>query len=1823
MNENEEILSNISYTNSDFRSIYPELLDTAKKLTNKWDPSLSNEADPGVVLLKENAMVADKNNYHIDKNVLECFPLSCTQQASARQLYDLAGYNMHWYKSGICDITFSLTNTITEINEINNTRLSSVYIPVNTQVVDQTGEYIYTTLEKSTELGGIDKSATCMAIQGKIVKYELNGNYNITLDNLDEDLRIYFPESFIAQNGIFVYNNDQVISKFENSGEDENIWKIVDNLNQYPSGSKIFKFGVSISNDTCYIQFPDDIASLIKDGLNIYYTITQGLAGSVKSGVLDTFNSDVVNKYSEEGSVKNLVLNDYIRISNSASVEASDVESLNDAYKNYKKQVGTFNTLVTRKDYESAIYNLNYNNKPITSNIVVADRTSDMNASTSVMQWDLNSSYKKLSVKKDSEGKDILNAYDIVLYMLKKPSSLETVKDFNASFESDYSIDTLNKVDEQLDSLKCVQHNYIIPSETLGNYFDVENICQLNGVVTTYYKVTSTDAKSIENNVRNALIQKYNAREIDFGNELSYNELVDTIKNADSRIRNVSLNVPTYIPNIHFNNNVDRKSAYGDTQDAKLFNDTVIAKMVLAGNTQLFKFVDDFQIDFGQLNSNRFDNIKSISSSVQIDLLKNSSYTLRKNELITIVYPVLADIEKYGSMVEYDWTGPTIYSGKMHVISDNDELKLKVVDPTSGQTTTRILNNLNYGGKIISSNITINENSTGRLYSNEYIYIKELSKVDRDLNTNYYIITNNRQRINGTDYCSLDFTSSNNFEVLLKDNEYFIYNDIIGEGVVIKGSGTTIKMNTDSDTQLSCPVVDITSYLEESSQLENLSWKKLPKSITIFENNILNLSEGDTCSIKNSFNDIQLSLPGKENDFVDFYENSSITDIDTTNKQFIIGNKTYYYNTDSPNIAIYTNPSHLISGNSTNHFVYGDFSIYIDFATNKAYYGPKPSSGITISSKKFTDGGITYTISGSSGSYTVSDGINTYVADQFNNVVINTFLYYLDIDDSKVIKYYDAPKDIIDNRFSWIYSNRYFYIRGISGNLKIIFQANIADNNNNVELSYDNQTKVIYHIDLDNAKLSVKDNSNISINYNINKEESSSAYLTVLNIPDYKIKLQSRLLIHADNSVSQILLLEDKPSEHPTLTYHTQSVKLTDMSNNNVDLPYLSEGNVINNLMFNYAVDLPGGNDMDVRVLDESSDTYKYDLSAYYYNSSYMVKGYSDSNIMLNTFIIKNILYSISGTDKNYVISGSDYSSIKADSSNNFTIDSVTYHIDVTSNDGTNIKGNITHDLSWYPIINRLVKLSANYYSIYGSNDNLSLVDINNVCNVSSTNTFNINDVIYTLDLNNHVITDDDASYSIINNIFIIDELAYMIIGKTNNYVIIKIGSYKSKSNYATDTPGNYIHTKDGTVYVYRNEYATPVSSNILSISTSSYKITGTYWQGFSVNIDGDTYTIEASSSTVPTYMRNSSGSYKINSDGFCYISDKNKYYYVNLSSNRVILYKNIPLTNNIFNYETVEYTLFESYPIYNDYTSFTSGINYIDYYVTSSSGYIKVSSSNYQQLFASDQGRTPGTTPAYTFSCYYAAYENNIIDATTDNKFKIYDINYSINLSNNIVSSEAILDMTREDGLLNFYTNSYHSFDVNYTFSGDVSDYKYYVLPVYVRLDTNVKLNITSSSDQSLSLNDFYSASTPDIFAKSITISESGNYILFIKSGQLNFKFLSDDAYDWTKGNNNMTLKYIQKFNGVNDSEINPEYNIFSYDINDSNRLVSVLDIMNELKGDNNFDWSYIVPDKYKVLSPLTANSYFKINHIYNRYTIPKIDLAKSNIKVNPSSIS
>ena len=129
-------------------------------------------------------------------------------------------------------------------------------------------------------------------------------------------------------------------------------------------------------------------------------------------------------------------------------------------------------------------------------------------------------------------------------------------------------------------------YNYVI---TLFNYvkcYIYKNIYKLTGTVSTYYKVSSTDATEIENNIRTALYRKFNARNIDFGVEIEYDDIVDTIVSADSRIKYVNLNQPEYVFRVMMSNDL-----IGSAENSRVLTPAqqvdILCKMITAGNTNV------------------------------------------------------------------------------------------------------------------------------------------------------------------------------------------------------------------------------------------------------------------------------------------------------------------------------------------------------------------------------------------------------------------------------------------------------------------------------------------------------------------------------------------------------------------------------------------------------------------------------------------------------------------------------------------------------------------------------------------------------------------------------------------------------------------------------------------------------------------------------------------------------------------------------------------------------------------------------------------------------------------------------------------------------------------------------------------------------------------------------------------------------------------------------------------------------------------------------------------------------------------------------------
>ena len=370
VNKNQDI----SYTNLDFSTIYTELVDLAKQLSYRWDPSISDESDPGVVLLKLSALLADKMNYNIDKSVLEAFPLSVTQEGSARQLYEQLGYYMNWYESAVVPINF------TWIGEKLNAE--TVYtIPRFTIITDSESSLSYTLIGtyrnndlivSDCKLPADGTTVQMIAMEGTPTTYSFLGETKITSQMIDENNRLYFETKYISQNGIFIRNsgNDQ-----DNYSE----WKRVDNLYEQPYNGLRYKFGIDSVSDVAYLEFPDNYAELIGSGIEIVYLVIDPEFSNIPTQVLDRF---LVNVTPSEASSVVLSI-DNVKIENTTPAYGhKNAESINQAYTNYKRTVGTFKTLITLRDY------LNYlllEGEELCSNGFVTDRTNDPQVSYKIM----------------------------------------------------------------------------------------------------------------------------------------------------------------------------------------------------------------------------------------------------------------------------------------------------------------------------------------------------------------------------------------------------------------------------------------------------------------------------------------------------------------------------------------------------------------------------------------------------------------------------------------------------------------------------------------------------------------------------------------------------------------------------------------------------------------------------------------------------------------------------------------------------------------------------------------------------------------------------------------------------------------------------------------------------------------------------------------------------------------------------------------------------------------------------------------------------------------------------------------------------------------------------------------------------------------------------------------------------------------------------------------------------------------------------------------------------------------------------------------------
>ena len=703
----------LSPTKKDFYQIWNELLDTAKKIGVIWDPTSTNEADPGIVLLKVLTAIADKLNYNVDKALLEIYMPSATQEESVRRLCDMLGYSMKYYRSATTPVTISYNGADKHLSATNLFEIPKYTVITNT---DNDVSYCLTTPVVFNDSNVTSKQVE--AIEGMLESCKVNGNEIISLINLDDNNRFYFPETQIAENGIFIHNVTYT-AKLDDEGKptrelittEGDGWESVDNLNTQKINSKVFKFGYDSTEKLPYVQFPEDIANIIGDGLFIKYMRTNGVNGNIAARTLNKFQTidDIIKHSSPTGvagdtNFADENLEEVLSVANiSIAINGANKESINDAYNNYKKTIGTFDTLVSCRDYMNKIYtmmqkdlapDISMDTTPLVSNIIVSDIRDDINSSYTLCtfnQYGIN--YVDMTIK--DAGKELINNFDLRLYPFTVISNTSLKSEYVNSFK--YSSGNLNNITKLLEKNKTISHVFVAPKE--DDIACIKNYLKLNAKITTNYKITRAEESVILKNIYSNIYATFNMRQVDFGEEIPFDSILDCIKNADSRIKNVSLDEPIIVTKVAL---VDGTTEYaisgtGNTPEGDRAYNQLALRNILAGKISLFEYNENFKTELTETKASGTDTsgdtnysdvyfpvdttkkIRKLTATYEpvIDSISSAQpLVLTENEAIQFRAPNLRTVMTYPAYVNYFLKLGTATPTEAKYIAKNEEYQL-------------------------------------------------------------------------------------------------------------------------------------------------------------------------------------------------------------------------------------------------------------------------------------------------------------------------------------------------------------------------------------------------------------------------------------------------------------------------------------------------------------------------------------------------------------------------------------------------------------------------------------------------------------------------------------------------------------------------------------------------------------------------------------------------------------------------------------------------------------------------------------------------------------------------------------------------------------------------------------------------------------------------------------------------------------------------------------------------------------------------------------------------------------------------------------------
>ena len=368
----------VKYTSRDYESIMKDFWDIVPAMTELWKPEAS--ADPGVVLGKFLASVADMLGVNLDWLANEMFAPSVRQRKNAEKLFGLIGYELGWYTAARTEVTFTnLTSDEDGTSQdivldfgFNGSNFST--LNAYTDITGQSRVITYNILPMTNRFGATDTrsrrsivadfndvfesvdtvilrpgdSVTRVAIEGEL------RSYSISVEAVKKnDYIIKIPSQHIDTTAIWIRaSNSKNADKFRDTQ-----WRQVSSAADFITPEP--RFAVTYDNySNAQIQiskYLDELENYDQCWLNIYWIDCSGIIGCVSDDALKNYlqakpDDDITGL--ETANILGISnLSNTLELPNTNTITGRSPETAKEAYLNSRNYINTFDSLVTLPDF--------------------------------------------------------------------------------------------------------------------------------------------------------------------------------------------------------------------------------------------------------------------------------------------------------------------------------------------------------------------------------------------------------------------------------------------------------------------------------------------------------------------------------------------------------------------------------------------------------------------------------------------------------------------------------------------------------------------------------------------------------------------------------------------------------------------------------------------------------------------------------------------------------------------------------------------------------------------------------------------------------------------------------------------------------------------------------------------------------------------------------------------------------------------------------------------------------------------------------------------------------------------------------------------------------------------------------------------------------------------------------------------------------------------------------------------------------------------------------------------------------------------------------